>query len=267
MLPTPAVFARATPATVSRLRLRPCCSPLSAGPSTHPLRQSKREQTRYPPYRAVSPISVPSADALAPERYYPLDLHASARRLQPIRRIHSLCSRHKEPLASRSYPFIPPDILPSRLKPLTFLSIPTAHSLLSRLTNRFTSPSLFAALSALPLASTNSPIHAVGPVESIFIPTSPPPDPSPIFDALASVLMSSPFATGTTIIVLTIVLRTCLTLPIAFWQRKRYARTRKYVLPAMKETNDRLAQELIPVCRRKGLDYDGYKKELKRQVS
>lgn len=88
-----------------------------------------------------------------------------------------------------------------------------------------------------------------------------------ILDPLVSVLLSSPLSAGTTIILLTIVFRSAVTLPATLWQRRRMKRTREIIQPAMKLVNDRLARSLVGESRRKGLSYEEYKKELKRQVS
>jgi hypothetical protein len=95
---------------------------------------------------------------------------------------------------------------------------------------------------------------------------SPPFEPS-ILDPLAQALISLPLPSGVTIILLTLILRSCFTLPVTLWQRRRLIRNATEVMPRMQEINNRLAGVVAKECRKKGMSYEAYQKELKRQVS
>lgn len=85
---------------------------------------------------------------------------------------------------------------------------------------------------------------------------------------LSELLLTHPFPTYTsTIILLTVAVRTAFTLPVTIWARGRMQRMRELVRPEMERVNARLAVEVAKESRRKGVGYDEYKKELKRQVS
>lgn len=91
--------------------------------------------------------------------------------------------------------------------------------------------------------------------------------PTSFFDPIVSVLLSSPLPAGLTIILLTFFFRSAVTLPATIWQRRRIQKTKEIVRPAMKALNERMAGVVARECRAKGIDYEGYKKELKNQVS
>ncbi|GFZ43210.1 hypothetical protein JCM24511_00929 [Saitozyma sp. JCM 24511] len=84
-------------------------------------------------------------------------------------------------------------------------------------------------------------------------------------DSLSSLLLSSPLGCGSTIILLTLLFRTGATLPATLWQRARVHRTRELVVPEMRRINGELAGKVARECRAKGMGYEEYKKELKRQ--
>lgn len=87
------------------------------------------------------------------------------------------------------------------------------------------------------------------------------------FLPLSQFLLDHPFPTyASSIILTTIFLRTLVTLPITVWSRKRMRRMRELVQPEMKLWNEKLAVKLVGESRKAGLDFEGYKKELKRQV-
>ncbi|WVQ85304.1 hypothetical protein IAT38_007469 [Cryptococcus sp. DSM 104549] len=83
----------------------------------------------------------------------------------------------------------------------------------------------------------------------------------PVSDALLA--LPHPWGYGATIILVTIVLRTMSTLPIAFWQRKRMLRVAKHVIPDIKLENSRVAEELAAKCRARGASYEQYQMELR----
>lgn len=114
------------------------------------------------------------------------------------------------------------------------------------------------------------------PILSTTILTGPPSDPSSveivepetsIFYPLSQFLLDHPIHSfSLTIILITLVLRTTLTLPTVFWARNRLRRATKLVEPEMRRLNEELAPRVAGESKRKGLDYDGYRAELKRQV-
>lgn len=87
-----------------------------------------------------------------------------------------------------------------------------------------------------------------------------------ILDPLANALLSSPLPAWATIIALTLCVRTGITLPVSLWQRRRMLREASEVRPRMKEINEKLAVSVMKDCRARGVDYEGYKKELKSKV-
>jgi membrane protein insertase Oxa1/YidC/SpoIIIJ len=90
----------------------------------------------------------------------------------------------------------------------------------------------------------------------------------PSLTSLSELLLTHPFPTYTgTIVLLTLGVRTVFTLPATIWARRRMQRMREIVRPEMQRINERLAVEVARDSKRKGLGYDEYKKELKRQVS
>ena len=102
-------------------------------------------------------------------------------------------------------------------------------------------------------------------------PTSVPIPPSlestSLFDPLSDLLLAYPIHSfSLTIILLTILLRTTLTLPAVFWQRDRVLRAKRLVEPEMRRINGDLARSLIGEMKRAGKPYHEYRAELKRQV-
>lgn len=90
----------------------------------------------------------------------------------------------------------------------------------------------------------------------------------PSLTTFSELLLTHPYPTYTsTIILLTIAFRTGFTLPVSIWAQGRMNRMREIVRPEMQRVNARLAVEVAKESRRKGVGYDEYKKELKRQVS
>lgn len=89
---------------------------------------------------------------------------------------------------------------------------------------------------------------------------------SSILDPLANLLLSSPLPAWATIIALTLCVRTGITLPVSLWQRRRMMREATEVRPRMKQINEQLAVSVMKDCRARGVDYEGYKKELKTKV-
>jgi hypothetical protein len=85
--------------------------------------------------------------------------------------------------------------------------------------------------------------------------------------SLADILIAHPIVSyGTTIVLLTLTLRTAITLPMALWSRARLKRIRTIVQPEMKLLNEKLAVEVMKDCRKRGLGYEDYRAELKKQV-
>ena len=93
-------------------------------------------------------------------------------------------------------------------------------------------------------------------------------DLSPV-ETLSHLLISfsDSLGAGPSIILLTLLLRSWITLPVTFWQRARIRRAALHVAPEMTAINKRLAVDVMRDCRKRGVDYEGYKKELKAQVS
>ena len=90
---------------------------------------------------------------------------------------------------------------------------------------------------------------------------------SSLLDPLANALLSSPLPAWATIIGLTLCVRSGITLPVSLWQRRRMMREATEVRPRMKQINEQLAVSVMKDCRARGVDYEGYKKELKSKVS
>lgn len=90
---------------------------------------------------------------------------------------------------------------------------------------------------------------------------------SSLLDPLANALLSSPLPAWATIIALTLCVRAGITLPVSLWQRRRMMREATEVRPRMKQINEQLAVSVMKDCRARGVDYEGYKKELKSRVS
>ncbi|WVF70819.1 hypothetical protein IAT40_005613 [Kwoniella sp. CBS 6097] len=109
-------------------------------------------------------------------------------------------------------------------------------------------------------ATASATDDALTPISTIF---------DPLIDPLSSFLLSlpHPFGYGTTIIVLTLLVRTVFTLPVSLWQRKRAMKARRLVDPQMKIINAQLAESLVAESRKKGLTYKQYVLELRRQLA
>lgn len=89
----------------------------------------------------------------------------------------------------------------------------------------------------------------------------------PSLTSLSEILLAHPLPTYTaTIVLLTVLVRSVFTLPATLWSRHRMKKMREIVRPEMQRVNERLAVQVMQECRKKGLGYDEYKKELKRQV-
>ncbi|OCF33263.1 hypothetical protein I316_05004 [Kwoniella heveanensis BCC8398] len=112
----------------------------------------------------------------------------------------------------------------------------------------------------LPLTTASTTDDALTPLSTIF---------DPLIDPLSSFLLSMPhpFGYGATIIALTLLVRTVFTLPISLWQRERALKARRLVDPKMKVINEQLAKSLAGESRKKGLTYDQYLLELRRQLA
>ncbi|GHJ86047.1 hypothetical protein NliqN6_2449 [Naganishia liquefaciens] len=90
----------------------------------------------------------------------------------------------------------------------------------------------------------------------------------PSLTSLSELLLAHPLPTYTsTIVLLTLGVRTAFTLPATVWARQRMQRMRELVRPEMQRVNDRLAVEVARESKRKRLGYDEYKKELKKQLA
>lgn len=84
---------------------------------------------------------------------------------------------------------------------------------------------------------------------------------------LGDLLVSTPTPSyALSIVVLTIAIRSTVTVPFTIWQRKRMRRMRELINPEMKAANELLAVKVAKESRAKGLDYEQYRKELKIQV-
>lgn len=91
---------------------------------------------------------------------------------------------------------------------------------------------------------------------------------SPLLDPCVSFLLSHPMPTySSTIILLTLLLRSTITLPTALWARSRMRTFREQVIPRMKKENDRFAVEVARESRRTGKSYEEYKKVLKARLA
>lgn len=87
----------------------------------------------------------------------------------------------------------------------------------------------------------------------------------PLSDALLSI--PHPLGYGTTLILLTLIVRTAFTLPVSLWQKKRAKKMQSIIAPEMKAINEHLAETVAKECRKKGVGYAEYLVELRRQVS
>jgi inner membrane protein COX18 len=68
------------------------------------------------------------------------------------------------------------------------------------------------------------------------------------------------------IVLLTIALRSAITLPVTLWQRKRAKRMVELVAPEWNRLKERLPESVAKRSRRQGLSYEAYEKELKKEV-
>ena len=94
-----------------------------------------------------------------------------------------------------------------------------------------------------------------------------PDDPTSLFTPLSQLLLDHPIHSfGLTIILVTLFLRTTISLPAVFWQRNRLKKARQIVEPEMRRLNKDLAPRLAIECRRRGMNYEAYYGELKAQV-
>lgn len=91
----------------------------------------------------------------------------------------------------------------------------------------------------------------------------------PLIHPLSEALLSipHPLGYGTTLILLTLIVRTAFTLPVSLWQKKRAKKMQIVVAPEMKIINEHLAETVAKECRKKGVGYAEYLIELRRQVS
>ncbi|WWC66461.1 uncharacterized protein I206_100363 [Kwoniella pini CBS 10737] len=86
----------------------------------------------------------------------------------------------------------------------------------------------------------------------------------PLSDQLISI--PHPFGYGTSIIILTLIIRSIFTLPISLWQRKRSLRFKNFVQPELKIINEKLAKSIMIESKKRNLGYEEYTLELRRQV-
>ncbi|KAL7423769.1 hypothetical protein Q5752_001353 [Cryptotrichosporon argae] len=82
---------------------------------------------------------------------------------------------------------------------------------------------------------------------------------------LPELLLAHPYPSA--IVALTVLLRLTTTVPATLWQRARGRRSRELVGPQMRRWRDVLATRVAGECRRRGVGYDEYRKELKRQLA
>ncbi|WWD18052.1 hypothetical protein CI109_102499 [Kwoniella shandongensis] len=116
-------------------------------------------------------------------------------------------------------------------------------------------------LDALDPALLSTPADDLVPVSSFL---------DPIVNPLSDLLLHQlphPLGYGTTIILLTLLVRTTITLPISIWQRKRALRAQRLVQPELKAINERLAISLRDEFRKRGASYNQYLTELRRQLA
>lgn len=93
-------------------------------------------------------------------------------------------------------------------------------------------------------------------------------EPNFILGTLADLLLSSPIPSyGLTIVLLTIILRSATTFPVALWQRKRMARMKSIVQPLAEEYNVAIRKELAPESRRAGLTFMQFDAKAREKVS
>ncbi|OWZ55704.1 hypothetical protein C349_01906 [Cryptococcus neoformans var. grubii Br795] len=90
----------------------------------------------------------------------------------------------------------------------------------------------------------------------------------PLIHPLSEALLSipHPLGYGTTLILLTLIVRTAFTLPVSLWQKKRAKKMQIVVAPEMKIINEHLAETVAKECRKKGVGYAEYLIELRRQL-
>ena len=72
---------------------------------------------------------------------------------------------------------------------------------------------------------------------------------------------------ATSIVLVTLILRSSITLPLTFWQRRRVRRIGEKVVPELKSWMSRAKYTLRAEYRKKNMPYDAYVKELNRRVS
>lgn len=79
-------------------------------------------------------------------------------------------------------------------------------------------------------------------------------------------LPPSTHAYAISIVLLTVTLRSIVTLPVTLWQRKRTKRMVDHVVPQWQDLKSTLPQMVAKRCRREKKSYEEYEKELKREV-
>jgi len=90
---------------------------------------------------------------------------------------------------------------------------------------------------------------------------------NPIISTLSDLLLASPLPSyGLTIILATFFLRAALTLPVTLWQRRRAAFAVREMAPGLKAYNAKVAQELVPISRKKGFTAAQYEAEVVKKV-
>ncbi|WVQ71029.1 hypothetical protein IAR50_000554 [Cryptococcus sp. DSM 104548] len=86
----------------------------------------------------------------------------------------------------------------------------------------------------------------------------------PLADAFLA--MPHPLGYGTSIIAITLLLRTGLTLPLALWQRRRAKKIQDVVIPELKLYNESMAKQLAKEYRSQNLSYSDYTIETKKRM-
>ena len=90
---------------------------------------------------------------------------------------------------------------------------------------------------------------------------------NPIISTLSDILLASPLPSyGITIVLATFFLRSALTLPVTLWQRRRATTAMKQIAPELKAYNSLVAQELVPIARKKGFSAAQYQAEVVKKV-
>lgn len=87
-------------------------------------------------------------------------------------------------------------------------------------------------------------------------------------EAVTELLVNAPTPSYlVSVFAIAVVLRSCLTVPVQLWQRKRIERLNEVVNPEIKSLNDKIALQVLVHAKREGWSHEQYVAEVKKKVS